>query len=300
MSSIVQKLTKKGLAVPPDEIVSNSMYEVITGSVSYGVSSDTSDMDVVGFYMPRLDIMFPHLKGEIAGFGKESHWKPTKPWQKHHIKDESDGKEYDLTMYSITRFFQLAMENNPNMIDYLFVPYNCILHNTQVGQMIREKRHIFLHRGCFHKFAGYAHAQLKKLKDKKRTKESKRHVIIEEHGYDTKFSYHLYRLLDEVEQILTTGDLNLQRGKEVMKEIRRGEWEMERFEIYFSEREKYLQKVYDECTILPYGPREDEIKQLLLDCLEHHYGSLEKVVQVPDKMENALRQIAEITNKVLG
>lgn len=300
MASVIKKIANRELAVIPKHILSNNMFEVITGSVAYGVSGDTSDMDVVGFYIPQREVMFPHLQGAIVGFDNFGQWKPTKPWQKHHIKDNSNNIEYDLTMYPITRFFQLAMQNNPNMIDYLFSPHECILHSTHIGQTVREKRHLFLHKGCWHKFSGYAHAQLTKLTGKKRTQNSKRHKIIEEHGYDVKFAYNLVRLLSEVEQILTTGDLDLRRSKEVLKEIRRGEWKLEKFEKYFADREKHLQKVYDECDILPYGPRYDEIKQLLIYCLEYHYGSLDDVLHVPDKAEKALRQIKDITEKTLG
>lgn len=48
MASRVQLLTKKNLAHPPKWLPDNIHYEVIMGSVAYGVSSDTSDMDVYG------------------------------------------------------------------------------------------------------------------------------------------------------------------------------------------------------------------------------------------------------------
>ena len=70
MSSIVQRLSEKGLTHPESFIVSNTMYETIMGSVAYGVSSDTSDMDVTGFCIPHKDMIFPHLRGEIPGFGR--------------------------------------------------------------------------------------------------------------------------------------------------------------------------------------------------------------------------------------
>ena len=47
--------------------------------------------------------------------------------------------------------------------------------------------------------------------------------IVEEYGFDVKFAYNVFRLADEAEQILTLGEIDLQRGKERMKAIRRGE-----------------------------------------------------------------------------
>ena len=53
------------------------------------------------------------------------------------------------------------------MIDSLFTPHECVLHITQVGTMVREARHLFLHKGCWPKFKGYAYAQLHKMRGKK-------------------------------------------------------------------------------------------------------------------------------------
>ena len=52
------------------------------------------------------------------------------------------------------RFFQLVMENNPNMIDALFTPPNCVIHATRAGELVRENRRMFLHKGCWHRFNG--------------------------------------------------------------------------------------------------------------------------------------------------
>jgi len=103
------------------------------------------------------------------------------------------------------------MENNPNIIDSLFTPATCVLHATRVGTFCpRESPCVFLHKGAWPKFKGYAYAQLHKLANKVPT--GKRLALVEAHGYDTKFAYHVVRLLGEVEQILVEGDIDLQRG----------------------------------------------------------------------------------------
>jgi len=293
-SSVVKRLHDAGAISPPKFVPTNMHYEVITGSVAYGMAGDTSDMDVVGFCIPPKDVIFPHLRGEIAGFGKQK--KQFENWQEHHI--QFGDKEYDFTIYSIVRFFSLCMEMNPNMVDCLFVPDNCIIHATQVGQMLRDNRHIFLSKACWPKFKGYAYSQLKKMKNKNPQPGSKRAALIERFGYDTKFGAHVVRLADEAEQILALGDLDVQRDRERLKAIRRGEWTQEQIEEFFSRREKELERVYNEST-LPWGPNEDKIKQLLLDCLEHHYGSLSAAITVPNAAENALSQIQEICDKAI-
>ena len=76
-------------------------------------------------------------------------------------------KKYDLTIYNIVRYFHLCMENNPNIIDSLFVPRRCVLHSTQVGNLVRENRKMFLHKGSWFKFKGYAYSTLNKIRTKK-------------------------------------------------------------------------------------------------------------------------------------
>jgi predicted nucleotidyltransferase len=134
------------------------------GSVAYGVAGDSSDTDIYGFCIPLRETVFPHLAGEIAGFGRQK--KGFEQYQQHGIVCKDSGKTYDITIYNIVKYFSLCMENNPNMIDSLFTPINCVLHTTQIGNMVRDARKDFLHKGSWPKFKGYAWSQLAKLKTK--------------------------------------------------------------------------------------------------------------------------------------
>lgn len=126
---------------------------------------------------------------------------------------------------------------------------------------------------------------------------SKRDQIAKQFGFDPKFAYHLVRLMCEVEQILIEGDLDIQKNREQLKSIRRGEWELDRLVSWFENKEKVLDKVYAESK-LPWGPDKASIKQLLLDCLEHHYGSLDKMqFHREDEAVEALRQVARLVEK---
>jgi hypothetical protein len=48
---------------------------------------------------------------------------------------------------------------------------------------------------------------------------------------------------------------------------------------------------------LPYGPDEEAVKRLLLDCLEEHYGSLDGAIVLDNQPVVALRAISEIIEK---
>jgi uncharacterized protein len=295
--STLQRLTDRGLVKPPRWLPGNVQYETIMGSVAYGVSSDTSDVDLYGWAIPPKDDLFPHLRGEVPGFGTS---RPRfQQFQEHHVQDRDalagHGRTYDLTIYGIIKFFKLAMENNPNVIDSLFTPVNCLLHSTRVGNLVRENRRLFLHKGAWPKFKGYAYSQLHKLAIK--TPLGKRAELVEKHGYDVKFAYHVVRLLTEVEMILMEEDIDLQRNNEQLKAIRRGEWTEERLRKWYADKESHLERVFVDSKLRPV-PDEPKIRALLLHALEDHYGSMEGCVVNPDRAVEALKNIQDELERV--
>ena len=292
MSSYIKKLVNDNIIQPPSWLRDNVMFEGLTGSVSYGVSNDTSDMDIVGFCIPPKEIIFPHLAGEIFGFGTQI--QRFENYQQHHIKYKE--KEYDVCVYSIVKFFQLVMENNPNMVDALFLPRRCVLHSTQIYEHVRDNRNLFLHKGSWFKFRGYAYSQLSKIKNKPNSSNPKRQESIQKYGFDVKFAYHIVRLLLEVEQILAEGDLDIQRNSDVLKTIRAGEWTLTQIEEWFENKEKSLETLYAN-SIIPARPNEKKIKQLLMECLEMHYGSLNTVIQVAPEMSNLINDLTQLIEK---
>ena len=297
MSSTLQRLAERGLVRPPGWLPGNVQYETIMGSVAYGVSSDTSDVDVYGWAIPPKEDIFPHLRGEVAGFGSPA--KRFEVYQEHHIEDRDalagHGRTHDLTIFGVVKLFALAMRNNPNVLDCLFTPTTCVLHCTRVGNLVRENRRVFLHKGAWPMFKGYAYSQLHKLANKR--PRGKRAGLVAEHGFDTKFAYHVVRLIGEVEQILTEGDIDLQRDNERLKAIRRGEWTEARLRQWFADKESQLERTYAEST-LQAAPDEARIKALLLQCLEEHYGSLDGCVVDPDRAVAALRNVQAELDRV--
>lgn len=285
------KLLEAGLIRPPRFLKNNVVYEVITGSMAYGTNvANKSDFDIYGVVIPLKEMIFPHLAGEIPGFGNQI--QRFEQYIEHHIK--SGERDYDLTYTSIVKYFQLCMDNNPNMVDTLFVPQECITGMNAIGQMIRENRRRFLHKGCYHKFLGYAHSQLHKMTSNKRT--GKREEIHAEFGFDVKFAMHLVRLSYEAEQILAEGDLDLRRHSEHLKAIRRGEVSEPDIRAWFASKEKYLEELYRTST-LQHTPDQEFLKGLLLSCLEHHYGSLDKAIELPDKYKNVVLEISNILQR---
>ena len=300
MSSHIQALKQKKLLPNPPEFLADAIqYEVIMGSVAYGVSNDSSDMDIYAFAIPPKEMMFPHLRGEIPGFDACS--VQFEQYQKHHIQDTDAlggrGRVYDITAYSITKYFRLLADNNPNIIDSLYVPDNCVLYASPIGEMLRERRQLFLHKGCWAKFKGYAYGQMHKIRTKQ--PEGKRKALVDDFGYDVKFAYHVVRLLGEVEQLLLHGDMDLQRDAEQMKAVRRGEWSLIRLEDYFKNKEADLERVYL-ASALPDKADTTAIRRLLTDCLEQHFGSMSAIISQPNVAERTLADIQQVLQRYQG
>jgi uncharacterized protein len=361
MSNVLIPLQEKGLLQGiPSWLPHNTQFLTIMGSHAYAVA-DTSvrnkvpDYDIYGWAIPPKEFIFPHLGGHIRGFGPDA---PSfDQYQKPHVFEQDAqgglGKEWDFQIYGIVKFFHLCWENNPNMIDALFTPDNCVIHCTQVGRMVRDKRKLFLSKLCWKKFRGYSHQQLTKADNVIDSKEINEILFFEdEHdiprgtrlseaeqesktrgsvsslkhltegqisrylqlyqagdtaskrfedrkirGQDSKFLYHIIRLLDEAEQILLGGDLDLQRAKEAMKAVRRGEWTTEDVRKFAREKEIALEAAYTTCT-LPEKPPIEPIHQLLLQCLEEHYGSLSNCVSQVGWAEGTLKKMDHLLNEV--
>ena len=187
------------------------------------------------------------------------------------------------------------MENNPNIIDSLFTPATCVLHSTRVGNLVRENRKLFLHKGAWPKFKGYAYCAVAQAVDQ--APQGKRAELVAEHGFDTKFAYHVVRLILEVEQILIEGDIDLQRNNEQLKAIRRGEWTEAISASGSPTRSRTWRGSTPRARCRP-EPDEDRIQALLLNCLEDHYGSLEGCVVNPDRAVAALRNIQAELDRV--
>lgn len=149
--------------------------------MAYGVNNDESDLDVYGFCIPPKEIVFPHSAGFIQGFGEKP--ETFNVFDPHHIKSQDGRTSYDLAVYNIVRYFDLCMANNPNMIDSLFTADNLVIHRTKVSDMVRENRRMFLHKGAWHKYKGYAFTQMEKIKGGANKSNPKRAASTAEFGF---------------------------------------------------------------------------------------------------------------------
>lgn len=115
------------------------------GSVAYGLNTESSDLDVKGICIPPKDYYIGLHAFEQAEF-----------------KDPENNAE--LVVYELKKFIRLAADSNPNVMEILWVDESDILIQTDIGELLRENRGLFVTKMAKFKFAGYAYSQLKRIK----------------------------------------------------------------------------------------------------------------------------------------
>lgn len=119
------------------------LFECISGSKAYGLNTPTSDTDVKGVYYLS--------KEQFYGLDHIS-----------QINNETNDEVY----YELGRFVELLIRNNPNILELLASPEDCILYRHPI--MDRLHINMFLSRLCKETFAGYALTQIKKARGYKK------------------------------------------------------------------------------------------------------------------------------------
>jgi len=247
-------------------------YVTTMGSRAYGCSTKDSDWDFYAFCLSPLEVLFPYLSGDVPGFGKQK--QNFDQLQLQGVMSEAFG-EVDMYVYSLPRYFQLCMDNNPNMLDSLMTKDESVLVLDNVGKMVRDNRKLFLSQNVYHRFRGMAFSHIKRIKNRDRVGHRKN--LVDKYGYDVKDASHVVRLLLELYELMTTGDVDLMANGKTVLNVKMGEWSFSDFNDFFEIKMGEVEDVYNSGeSVLPKYPDEKRIKALLVDCLEEKYGSLSR------------------------
>ena len=205
-----------------EDILHGLQYVTQMGSHAYGLNTPQSDIDLYGFCIPPIEYIFPSVYGnEIEGFNKLPRF------EQLQTKVNIDGLDVDVHCYNISKYFSLTSSGNPNMLDSLFTNDENVLYVSSIGELVRNNRQLFLSRQAITKYWGYIKSQWHKLKTPE-NRTGKRVELIKAHGFDTKFSYHILRLLIQLRQI-KRGTLTLKNEQYIpmLRRIREGAYDVE-------------------------------------------------------------------------
>jgi len=144
------------------DLRSHTLFLTIAGSRAYGTHTPTSDIDVVGFCLPPK----PYRNGFLRTFeqtNKKDHLVVFNQDIPKELLPLVEAEPLDGCVYNVQKFFKLAVENNPNILDVLFADPRDVLICHPLAERIREVRHKFLSTRISSTFRGYAVAQIKKI-----------------------------------------------------------------------------------------------------------------------------------------
>ena len=121
------------------------LYEVVAGSHAYGTNTPESDSDLRGIYFVP-PIHYAMLRQPLDQVGDDKH---------------------DIVYYNLRRIFELMMTANPNIIELLWIPQDCVReYYAPAMDILMANRHLFLTKRTYKSHAQYAKTQIGKAKGK--------------------------------------------------------------------------------------------------------------------------------------
>ena len=118
------------------------LFECIAGSRAYGTTTSASDEDIRGIFAQRpvsfLDLERP--------------------------PDQISDERGNTVFYGLRRVVELLSQANPNILELLFMPDDCVLRTSNEMRSLIGQRHFFISRQCADTHAGYAMSQIKKAR----------------------------------------------------------------------------------------------------------------------------------------
>ena len=114
----------------------------MAGSRAYGTVTSSSDEDLRGiFAMPAASYL-----------------------ELERPPDQLGDERGNVVFYSLRRVVELLSQANPNILELLFMPEDCVKAASVEMQSLIARREMFVSRQCADTHAGYAMSQIKKAR----------------------------------------------------------------------------------------------------------------------------------------
>lgn len=115
------------------------VFECLSGSHAYGLATPSSDVDIKGvFILPKEDY-----------------------YGLNYVEQVSNATN-DIVYYELKRFFELLVRSNPNILEMIYSPDDCVRLMHPVFENLRGMN--LLSKQCKDSFGGYAMTQVRKAR----------------------------------------------------------------------------------------------------------------------------------------
>ncbi len=144
------------------DLVKHTIVMTRGGSVSYGMATPTSDLDIKGIFIPPEEYTLGfYLNCETINKNEDLELF-------RHLLNQDSLRYVDNglegSVYSLVKYLFLAAKGNPNILEVLFCEEEDVIHTSEEGEILREHRGLFLTQVVRHQYVRYAMAQLEDIK----------------------------------------------------------------------------------------------------------------------------------------
>ena len=231
---LIRKHDAADVTVTPGPDVSEFVVlRVVLGSRAFGLSTETSDEDRRGVYLPPADW----------------HWSLVKPPE----QVESFAPGVEEVLWEVEKFLRLALQANPNILEVLWSPL--VTHIDDTGTGLRALRAAFLSKRLFQTYSGYVLSQFRLMRK----------------GFDrtgtfkVKHAMHLLRLLHSGTHAMRERDIRVDvaEHRDELLAVRRGERTFEEVSARALQLNAEFEAAYRE-TALPDRPDFHRVNAFLI------------------------------------
>lgn len=147
-------------------------FAYFAGSHSYGLADADSDFDISGYYIPDQKTVFGICpvkdqkqtfefvyEGEKYTYNSEY----VSETYKFSVTDHSGEKVLEGTLFDFRKYFTLIQENNPNILESLWVSYDLIITKDVIYEYLRSVRNQLFSQKVARTYLGYARSQIKRI-----------------------------------------------------------------------------------------------------------------------------------------